>query len=110
MNQNAVIEFVDEDIEGDFFKYVDDLTMTETIDKNTNCIIDSSASKPVDFFKPKKIQEGFDSLNDSCQDRGLLVNGKKLSFYQSPMPYVILRPGYLYVTDQQCTPVKILNS
>ena len=77
MDHNAVMEFVDENVEGDFFKYVDDLTMAEAIPMDTDCLIDNSPSRQLHSFKPKQIQAGFDSLNENCQTKGLLINGKK---------------------------------
>ena len=83
MDHNAVMEYIDEDIDGDFFKYVDDLTITECIPNTADCLIDNSGSHQLQLFKPDKIQAGFDSLNDSCQAKGLLINGKKTQLLSS---------------------------
>ena len=77
MDHNAVMEFVDEELDGDFFKYVDDLTMAEEIGREVDCMIDNSGARQLHLFKPSKIQAGFDGLNDSCDNQGLLINGKK---------------------------------
>lgn len=53
LDHNAVMEFVDKDLtETDIFKYIDDLTIEEAIDKDINCIIDSSTERTTHLYRP----------------------------------------------------------
>ena len=54
------MEFLDEDLSEDLFKYVDDLTIEEAIDGDVSCIIDNTGDRPIHTFNPKKVQESFD--------------------------------------------------
>ena len=74
MDHNAVLEFLDEDIDQDVYKYVDDLTLDEVIEKDIECLVEKHT------FKPKKTQKSFDKLSDCCLEKGLKVNDKKPSF------------------------------
>ena len=78
LDHNAVMEFVDKDLneETEVYKYVDDLTLEETIDKEIPSLVDTSNEKPVHLFRPPKIQEGFNTLQESCTTRGLKINEK----------------------------------
>ena len=78
LDHNAVLESLDEDItDQDVYKYVDDLTLDEAVDKDVECLIESSHEYETHIFKPKKTQESFDKLSAACQDRGLKINDKK---------------------------------
>ena len=78
LDHNAVMESVDgELVETDVFKYVDDLTLLETIDKEIPSMIDSTNERPTHSFKPPKVQEGFDKLSEMCKSRGLKINEQK---------------------------------
>ena len=68
------MEFIDEDTSGDIFKYVDDLTMEEAIEKDIECVIDNEAANQVHVFRPPTIQENFDKISESCKEKGLLTS------------------------------------
>ena len=77
MDHNAVMEFVDEEVTDDVFKYVDDLTLQEAVERDAACLVDNSGTRPIHTFKPAKIQKNFEKLADACSNKGLKINGKK---------------------------------
>ena len=76
---NALMEFIDGELEEtETYKYVDDLTRSETVDKEISCLIKTSHdSTTTHVFRPKKIQEGFDLISEFWQSKGLKINNEK---------------------------------
>ena len=42
MNHNAVLEFINDDVDQEMYKYIDDLTLEEVISRDVPYLIDSS--------------------------------------------------------------------
>ena len=56
LDHNAVVEFVDEDVDQDIFKYIDDLTLAEQIPKDTDSLIDNTGGVQTHYFRPLQTQ------------------------------------------------------
>ena len=77
MDHNTVMEFLDEENDcQDFYKYIDDLTLQETVSKDVPTLIDSSDFPPTHFFRPEKTQKSIDHLSEKCNEMGLKINEK----------------------------------
>ena len=78
MDHNAIMEFIDEDNDfQQFYKYIDDLTLEETISKSIQTLVDNSTEPPTHFFKPDKTQLTLNRLSDKCDELGLKINENK---------------------------------
>lgn len=78
MDHNAVMEHLEgEDGYQDFYKYIDDLTLQETVGKEVATMIDNSGFPPTHFFRPQKTQQSIDRLTEKCDEMGLKINEKK---------------------------------
>ena len=79
LDHNAVLESLDDNISNqDIYKYVDDLTLDEAIEKTVPCLIEKDSNGvETHVFKPQKTQENFNKLSNACDDRGLKINDKK---------------------------------
>ena len=77
LDHNAVLEFEDEVIEQDVYKYIDDLTLAEAIPQDTDSIIDSTGGIQTHYFRPQKTQESFNEPYEACKMRNLKINEKK---------------------------------
>lgn len=80
MDHNAVLEFINDNIDSqDMYKYVDDLTLEERIEKSVPYLQDSSEERTSHTFKAEKTQATFDLLSENCASKGLKINDEKLS-------------------------------
>ena len=79
LDHNAVLEALDYDIsDQEIYKYVDDLTLDEAVDKAIPCLTETDPSGvETHVFKPPKTQENFNKLNNACDERGLKINNNK---------------------------------
>ena len=78
MDHNAVLEGINDNIDQDMFKYVDDLTMEETVSGSIPCLIDRNDNGTEShLFRPTQTQESFDQLTEECANKGLKINAKK---------------------------------
>ena len=80
LDHNAVMEFIDEEIDyQEIYKYIDDLTMEEEISQDIPCLVeqDPHTLMTTHTFKPPDTQKSVGILEQSCQDRKLKVNEKK---------------------------------
>ena len=57
LDNNVVLEFIDEEVDQDVYKYVDDLTLAEEISQETEAIIDNSGGVQTHYFRPTKTQQ-----------------------------------------------------
>ena len=62
-------------------KYVDDMTMIDTVDNSVKTDIDSSSNKPSHTVYPDKTQEAFNIICERAQRKGLKINDKKTAIY-----------------------------
>ena len=76
LDHNAVLESIDEDINQDVYKYVDDLTLSEAVPQSVESIVDNEGPAQTHYFRPEKTQESFDRLYEACEVRGLKINEK----------------------------------
>ena len=80
MDHNAVMEFIDDDIDyQNVYKYVDDLTTEEEVDQAISYLAEDHPDilEQVHTFKPPKTQKSIEALEQACQDRKLMVNERK---------------------------------
>ena len=77
LDHNAVLEFIDEEIDQNIYKYIDDLTLSEEIPQSTDSIIDNTGGIQTHYFRPDNTQVAFDKLYEGCNDRGLKINENK---------------------------------
>ena len=61
-------------------KYVDDLTLIETVPTSVETSIDSSPNRPHHTIKPKVTQESFNKIKNAAEQRGLKINDSKTQF------------------------------
>ena len=74
MDHNAVLEDINDDIEDqDLFKYIDDLTMNEDIEKEIPILTDGNTH----YFRHPIMQRSFDKLGEKCEEKGLKINERK---------------------------------
>ena len=78
MDHNAVLEYIDEEIEDQkFYKYIDDLTLEEKIEKDIRTLVDNDSEPPTHYFKPPRTQETLEAISEKCNELGLKINEKK---------------------------------
>jgi len=80
MDHNVCLENLDDGL-GDkdllVEKYVDDMTIIETVTADIPCVIDVSGNRPLHSFRPMKTQAVFDEIVERAESRGLKINDKK---------------------------------
>ena len=81
MGHNAVLEFINDDIEQNMYKYIDDLTLEEIISKEVDYISDYHERKERHLFRAGLTQKTFEQLSEKCDLTGLKINDKKLNYY-----------------------------
>ena len=93
LDHNAVIEFIDDNVEQGIYKYIDDLTLSEEIPQSIDSIIDNTGGEQTHYFRPLKTQDSFDRLYEACHDRGLQVNEKKPNYSLSLITRITQKLG-----------------
>ena len=58
-------------------KYVDDMTLIETVPKNIEVTIEEDGNRPVHKFKPEASQNAFDLIRTRAEDTHLKINEQK---------------------------------
>ena len=77
MDHNAMLEFINDDVDQDMYKYIDDLTLKEAISRDVPYLIDSSGDRDRHTFKAENTQKSFDVLSEKCALTNLKINDKK---------------------------------
>ena len=78
MDHNAVLEGINDNMDQNMFKYIDDLTMEETVDSAVPCLIEKNADgSETHLFKPAATQTSFEQLTEECVNKKLKINDRK---------------------------------
>ena len=77
LDHNAVVEYINDEIDQDVYKYIDNLTLAEAIPQNIDSIIDNTGGIQTHYFRPPTTQDSFEKLYDACKERKLKINEKK---------------------------------
>ena len=80
MDHNAVLEFINDDIEQNMYKYIDDLTLEEIISKEVDYISEWHEGKEGHLFRAGLTQKTFEELSEKCDLTGLKINDKKPNY------------------------------
>ena len=77
LDHNAVIEHVDEDFpeEVETQKYVDDMTIIESIPKNADYYMDEAYEKR--RYRAENTEKAISSLKKTCEEKNLKINASK---------------------------------
>ena len=77
LDHNTVLEYIDEEIDQEVYKYIDDLTLAEAIPQGVESIIDNTGGIQTHYFRPLTTQDSFNKIYEACNDRKLKINEKK---------------------------------
>ena len=81
LDHNAVLNDLDSNLAATnslyVAKYVDDMTVIETVESDVECIVSNEESKPLHTFQPPKSQHAFDSVKEKAENKNLRLNEEK---------------------------------
>ena len=79
LDHNVVLNDLDKDLPDSIYlaKYVDDLTLVETVSNTVTTSIDNSGNRQLHSIKPADSQQAFNMIKRRAEAKGLEINSKK---------------------------------
>ena len=78
LDRNVVLNDLDEDLPDIYSaKYVDDLTLIDTVEVEVQCMIDQTPKKTLHTFSPPNTVSSFEKIKQKANSKGLKINEKK---------------------------------
>ena len=78
LDHNIVLNNLDDDLLSIYVaKYIDDMTLIDTVDNSVPTVIDNSPSRPLHTINPEETQNAFNSICRRAAVKGLKINDQK---------------------------------
>lgn len=78
LDHNVVLNDLDDDVLDSYVaKYVDDMTIIDTVDASVKMDIDTSTNRPLHTIYPEATQNAFTSISNKASAKGFKINEKK---------------------------------
>ena len=78
LDHNVVLNNVDDDVLDVYIaKYVDDMTLIDTVKQSVKTDIDTSGNKPLHTIHPLATQNAFNNISRKATNKGLKINEKR---------------------------------